>query len=147
MTQAKMTHKHIQTKANTDKLCETMQNQRNLGVRFKPFPLFDFSPPLESCSNIYVGLFHILFLWCFPLFIFQLSLSVDDLLISVCALKLSALFALSLQDTPLTADWLQMCISKIAYCTIKVNNSNDPARLNIQYWLILVNLNISNKGK
>ncbi len=26
--QAKMTHKHIQTKANTDRLCETIQNQR-----------------------------------------------------------------------------------------------------------------------
>ncbi len=46
-----MTHKHIQTKANTDKLCETTQNQRyspikkkqhNLGVRFEPFPLLEF---------------------------------------------------------------------------------------------------------
>ncbi len=46
-----MTHKHIQTKANTDKLCETKQNQRyspikkkqrNLGVRFKLFPLLEF---------------------------------------------------------------------------------------------------------
>ncbi len=62
--QVKMTHKHIQTKANTDKLCETMQNQcyslikkkqRNLGVRFEPFPLLEFSPPLEICSDIYTG--------------------------------------------------------------------------------------------
>ncbi len=97
-----MTHKHIQTKANTDKLCETMQNQcyslikkkqRNLCVWFEPFPLLEFSPPLESCSDIYVGptsclivtlLFNVLFLWYFPLFlIFPCSLSIVDLLISV----------------------------------------------------------------
>ncbi len=42
--------KHIQAKANKDKLCETKQNQRyspvkkkhNLGVRFEPFPLLKF---------------------------------------------------------------------------------------------------------
>ncbi len=53
-----MTHKHIQTKANKDKLCETKQNQRyspikktqsNLGIWFEPFPL------LESYSDIYAG--------------------------------------------------------------------------------------------
>ncbi len=46
--------------------------------------------------------------------------------------------------------WLATSVSffsKIAYSAIKVNNSNDPAHLNIQYWLILVNLNISIKGK
>ncbi len=57
-----MTHKPIQTKANTDKLFETKQNQsyspikkkkRNLGVWFEPFPLIEFSPPLESYSDIY----------------------------------------------------------------------------------------------
>ncbi len=79
--QVKMTHKHIQTKANTDNLCETKQNQRyspikkkqrNLGIRFEPFSLLEFSPPLESCSDIYAGptsclivtlLFNVLFLW------------------------------------------------------------------------------------
>ncbi len=44
-------HKHIQAKANKDKVCETKQNQRyspvkkkqhNLGVRFEPFPLLKF---------------------------------------------------------------------------------------------------------
>ncbi len=57
-----MAHKHIQTKANTDKLCEAMQNQGyikkkqlNLGVRFEPFPSLEFSPPLERCSDIYAG--------------------------------------------------------------------------------------------
>ncbi len=63
--QVKMTHKHIQSKANTDKLCETMQNQcyppikkkqHNLGIRFQAFPLLEFSPLLESCSDIYMGL-------------------------------------------------------------------------------------------
>ncbi len=86
--QVKMTHKHIQTKANTDKLCETMQinvthlskkKQCNLGVRFEPFLLLEFSPPLESCSDIYAGpticlivtlLFNVSFLWYFPLFFF-----------------------------------------------------------------------------
>ncbi len=47
----KWRHKHIQAKANKDKLCETKQNQRyspvkkkqhNLGVRFEPFPLLKF---------------------------------------------------------------------------------------------------------
>ncbi len=47
-----MTHMHIQTKANTDKLCETKQNliyspikkkQCNLGVWFQAFPLLELS--------------------------------------------------------------------------------------------------------
>ncbi len=58
-----MTCKHIQTKANTDKLCKLKQNQcyspimkkqRNLGVRFQVL-LLEFSPLLESCSDIYAG--------------------------------------------------------------------------------------------
>ncbi len=97
----KMTHKHIYTKANTDKLCETMQNQHyspikkkqhNLGVRFEPVPLLEFYPSLESCSDIYAGptscliitlLFNVLFLRYFPFRYFQFSLSLIDLLISV----------------------------------------------------------------
>ncbi len=60
-TQAKMTQKHIQAKANTDKLCKTKQNQRyspikkkqhNLSIQLEPFPRLEFSPPLESCSDI-----------------------------------------------------------------------------------------------
>ncbi len=56
-----MTQKHIQAKASTDKLSKTKQNQRyspikkkqhNLSIRFEPFPLLEFSPPLESSSNI-----------------------------------------------------------------------------------------------
>ncbi len=48
-------------KSNTDKLCETMQNQcyspvkkkqRNLCVRFEPSALLEFALPLESCSDI-----------------------------------------------------------------------------------------------
>ncbi len=80
-----MTQKHIQARASTDKLCEIKQNQcyspikkkqQNLSIRFKPFPLLEFSPPLES-SNIYTDptyclivtlLFNVLFLWYFPLF-------------------------------------------------------------------------------
>ncbi len=115
-----MTHKHIQIKANTDKLCETKRNNATSASDSSPSRSLSFSPPLDSCSDIYVGpascpvitlLFNILFLWYFPLLFlnFQFSLSIVDLLISVCALKLSALFSLSLQDTPLTADWLQVC--------------------------------------
>ncbi len=99
--QAKMTCKYVQAKANLDKLCETMQNQcyspikkkkkRNLCVQFQAFLLLEFSPPLESCSNMYAGptscmimnLFYVLFLWYFPYFISHLSLSIVDLLISV----------------------------------------------------------------
>ncbi len=82
----KMIQKHIQAKASMDKLCETKQNQRyspikkkqhNLIIRFEPLALLEFSPPLESCSDIYGGptscliltlLFNILFLRYFPLF-------------------------------------------------------------------------------
>ncbi len=62
--QVKITHKHIQTKANKDKLCETKQNQcysaikkkqHNSGVRFEPMfiRVLEISPLLESCSDIY----------------------------------------------------------------------------------------------
>ncbi len=62
----KLEYKHIQTKANTDKLYETKKNQCyspiirkkkqcNLGVRFQAFPLLEFSSPLERCSDIYAG--------------------------------------------------------------------------------------------
>ncbi len=64
----------------TDKLCETMQNQRyspikkklrNFGIQFGPFLLLEFSPLLEIYSDIYSGptsclivtlLFNVLFL-------------------------------------------------------------------------------------
>ncbi len=90
----------IFTQNPTHKLCETMQNQRyspikkkqcNLGIRFMPFLLLEFSPLLESCSNIYTGptsylivslLFNVLFLWYFPIFYVPV-LSIVDLLISV----------------------------------------------------------------
>ncbi len=80
-----MTHKHIQTKANTDKLCETMLNQRyspikkkqrNLGVRFEPLLLLEFLSTagkllwyLRGSSCLIVTLlFSALFLQYFPLF-------------------------------------------------------------------------------
>ncbi len=56
--------KAYSSKASMDKLCETKQNQRyspikkkqhNLSVRFEPFPLLEFSPPLESSSDIDMG--------------------------------------------------------------------------------------------
>ncbi len=88
-------------KQKPTRLCEKKQNQRyspikkkqrNFTVRFKLFPLLEFSPPLESCSDIYTGptsclvvtlLFNVLFLWFFLFFISHLSLSIVDLLISV----------------------------------------------------------------
>ncbi len=68
------------------------KKQRNLGLRFQAFPLLEFSPALESCSDVYsvptsclivTLLFNLLFLRYFPLFIFQFSLSIVDLIVSV----------------------------------------------------------------
>ncbi len=135
--QAKMTHKHVQAKANTDKLCETKQNQHyspinkkqhNLDVWFEPFPLLEFSPPLESCSDIYAGptsclivtlLFNVLFLWYFPLFFCHLYLSIVDLLISdLCTnWALSSLY--QYKTHPLTADWLQVCFGTPSDTAVK----------------------------
>ncbi len=90
--------KHIQTKDNMDKLCETKQKQcyspikdntkqHNLGV----FQLLEFSTPLESCSDIYAGPtscpivtlhFNAWFLRYFPIFIFHFCLYIIHLLIS-----------------------------------------------------------------
>ncbi len=85
-------------------------------------PRLEFSPPLESCSDIYTGptsylivtlLFNVLFLRYFPLFlIFHLSLSIVHLQISI-------LFSLSLLDTPLTADWLQACFGTRSDTVVK----------------------------
>ncbi len=138
--QVKMAHKHIQTKANTDKLWEMKQNQHyspikkkkqcNLGIRFQDFPLLEFCPLLESCSNFYVGptscliitlLFNALFLWHFPLFIFyfflicHLSLSIFDLLISVLCTQI---LSLSLQDTPPYC-WLATSVSRLSDTVVK----------------------------
>ncbi len=117
-----MTHKHIQTKANTDKLCETMQNQHYSPIKKKQHNLP--APWVLSSAGK---------LQCFvpsifsSFFIFLFSLSIVDLLISV----LCTLFLLSLQDTPPYC-WLaasvfwdmvrhcgQKCFSKIAYCTFE----------------------------
>ncbi len=91
--------KHIQAKANKDKLCETKQNQRYSPVKrnnttsASDSRSLSVSPPLECCSDIYTVptscliitlLFNVLFLCYFPLFsICHFSLSVVDLLISV----------------------------------------------------------------
>ncbi len=82
----------LKLKPNKDRLCEIKQNQRyspikkklhNLGVRFQAFPLLEFSPPLESCSDIYAGptaclivslLVNVLYLWYFPIFVSAISL-------------------------------------------------------------------------
>ncbi len=73
-----------------------------------------------NCSEICAGatscliiilLFNVLFLWYF------LSLSTVDLLI--CALKLSALIFLSLQDKSPNADWLQVCFGTRSDTVVK----------------------------
>ncbi len=103
--QAKMTHKHIQTKDNTNKLCETMQNKRyspiknkqhNLSIRFESFPLLEFSPLLESYSEegpilalIVTLLFNVLFLRHFPLYHLPF---IVDLLISVLYTQIECTF-------------------------------------------------------
>ncbi len=87
-------------------LCETKQTQRysprnnnlnkkqrNLGVRFNPFLLLEFSPPLERCSDIYAGLTSclivtLLLMFCssdiFLFLIFHFSLSIIDLQSVLC---------------------------------------------------------------
>ncbi len=133
--QVKMTHKHIQTKANTVKLCETKQNQRyspikkkqrSLGVRFEPFPLLEFSPPLESCSEIYVGptsclivtlIFNVLFLWYFLIFYLP-SRSIYSRYTNIRPVHsnwtLSSFF--HCKTHPLTADWLQEFWDSVRRC-------------------------------
>ncbi len=132
----KMTHKPIQTEANTDKLYETKQNQhyspikknkRDLGIRFEPFPLLEFSPPLERCSDIYTGRNPSFLCFVYPIFSYFFNLRVFSLY------NRSVISALNTQHhsktRPLTADWLQVCFGtwsdtvvkcvfpKIASCT------------------------------
>ncbi len=122
-----MTHKHIWTKANTDKLCETMQKSMlltyqkettNLRVRFDPFLLLEFSPPLESCSDISACptscliiinlLFNVLFLRYFPLFYLPV-LSIYSRSANICPVHSNwALY--HYKTRPLTADWLQVVL-------------------------------------
>ncbi len=78
--QAKMTQKHIQAKASTDKLCETRLNQRYSPIKKKQHNLGSLSSLhcwKAALSDIYSGptsclivtlLFNVLFLWYFPLF-------------------------------------------------------------------------------
>ncbi len=98
----KWRHKHIQAKANKDKLCEqskinvthlSKRNNTTSASDSSPSRSLNFSPPLESCSDIYAGptscliitlLFNVLFLLIFSsFFICHFSLSVVDLLISI----------------------------------------------------------------
>ncbi len=107
-----------------------------------PFPLLEFSPPLESCSDIYTGptsclivtlLFNVLFLWYFPFYFFicHLSLSVVDLLISVLYTQIErSLLSISTRHAPLLLVGCKCVLglgqalrqkrfSKIASCTFK----------------------------
>ncbi len=107
-------HKHIQTKANMDKLCEkaksmlltyqeeTTQPRRPIRALPAPWDSLTTEKLLRYLRGSYLLPDRKPSFKCFvpPIFSFFLSLSIVDLLISVCALKLSALFSLSLKDTP-----------------------------------------------
>ncbi len=93
-----------------------------------------FSPPLESCSNIYAGptscliitlIFNVLFLWYFPIFFYLSSLSIYSRSANIRPVHSNwALSSLYLYKTrPLTADWLQVCFGKkvfFKYCLVRL---------------------------
>ncbi len=122
-----MTHKHIQAKANTDKLCETIQNQRYSPIKKDqmqpwhpiralpaPWVLSTMGKLLWYLRRSYLLadrnlLFYVLFLY-FPLFLFSSSLYLYSICYyPSCTLKLSALSRYNYKTHPLTADWLQVC--------------------------------------
>ncbi len=121
----------------TQQLCETKQNRRNspikkkqcnLGVRFEPFPLLEFSPPLESCSDIYVGptaclivtlLFNVLFLWYFPLFYLPLSIYSRSANIRPVHANWALSSLYHYKTRPLTTDWLQVCFGIRSNAVVK----------------------------
>ncbi len=90
---------------------QSRRKQRNFGVRFEPFPLHEFSPPLESCSDIYAGptsclIATLLLMYCFYdiflSFICHLSLSIVDLLISVLCTQIEhSLLSIITRHAPL----------------------------------------------
>ncbi len=90
------------------------EKQHHLSVRFEPFPLLEFSPPLESCADIYVGptsfliitlLCNVLFL-IFSFFLSAISSILVDLLISVLCTQIErSLLSISTR-TPPYSDWL-----------------------------------------
>ncbi len=69
-------------------------------------PLLEFSPALESWSDIYTGL-ALSFRRRFPLLFFFICLLYLSVTRLGCALN--ALSSISRVDTPLTADWLKVC--------------------------------------
>ncbi len=96
-------------------LLTNKKKQRNLGVRFEP--LLELSPPLESCSDIYVCptsylivitlLFNVLFLQYFPLFYLPV-LSIYSRSANIRPVHSNrALYHCKIP--PLTADWLEVC--------------------------------------
>ncbi len=132
------THKHIQAKANTDKLCETKQNQRPTHlsrrtnttlhpIRALPTPwvlstagkLLWYLRGPTSCLIVTL-IFNVLFLWYFPLFICHLSLSIVNLLISVLCTQIErSLLSISIKTRPLTADWLSVFWDLVRHCAVK----------------------------
>ncbi len=124
-----------QSKINVTHLSK--RNNTTSASDSSPSRSLNFSPPLESCSDIYAGptscliitlLFNVLFLLIFSFFICHLSLSVVDLLISILYTQIERSF-LS-RHAPLLLVGCkcvlglgqalrQKCFSKIASCTFK----------------------------
>ncbi len=111
----KITQKHIQAKASTDKLCETKLNQHYSPI--KKNQLLEFSPLLESCSDIYVGPISCLIVTIlFNVYFSDICLFSAISLIYSRSAKISPVHSnrvlsslYEYKTCPLTADWLQVC--------------------------------------
>ncbi len=100
-----------QSKINVTHL--SRRNNTTSASDSSPSRSLSFSPPLESCSDIYAGptsclivtlLFNVLFIWYFPFYFFicHFSLSVVDLLISVLYTQIErSLLSISTRHAPL----------------------------------------------
>ncbi len=126
-----------QSKINVTHLSK--RNNTTSASDSSPSRSLSFSPPLESCSDIYTGptscliitlIFNVLFLWYFPLFfICHFSLSVVDLLISVLYTQIErSLLSISTRHAPLL---LVGCVfwDSVRHCVKSVFQKSLRARL------------------
>ncbi len=100
----------------------------NLDIRFEPFLLLEFSPPWESCFDIYAGptsglivtlLFYVLFLY-FPLFYFPvLYIYIRSAIIRLVHSNWALSPRYNYKTHPLTADWLQVCFGTWSNTAVK----------------------------
>ncbi len=132
-----MTHKHIQAKANTDKLCETIQNQRYSPIKkdqMQPWhPIRALPAPwvLSTMGKLLWYLrrsylwpdrnpsFYVLFLY-FPLFYFPvLYIYIRSAIIRLVHSNWALSPRYNYKTHPLTADWLQVCFGTWSNTAVK----------------------------